>query len=370
MKTAIIFMSDSGGGHRSAAKALKEAFEILEPDKWNIHFIEVFSLLPFPLNKSGGFYRPMVSYTPWLWSFFWNLAQRAWFLNLTFGLFTPLARGAMLKLIRDYQPDLAISVHQFSNVIPVKVFREGRWKGFFATVVTDLITTPLAWFYPEVDACFVATPEAREMALKAGIPPDRIYLKGFPVSLHFCPPEDKGAVRKALNLEEKTPTLLLIGGGEGMGRIFPIALAINEASLPVQLLIVAGRNVGLRKALERVNWKIPCHIYGFVDFVHLLMQASDIVLTKAGPGTIHEALTVQVPILLIDFVPGQEKGNVDFVERNGVGTFAPSPEKTVNVLREWLENPGVLEEMKARARLLANPRASLEIVSTLLEKVH
>ncbi|MCS7285954.1 MAG: glycosyltransferase [Anaerolineae bacterium] len=370
MKSAIIFMADSGGGHRSAAEALKEAFEILEPDKWRIHFIDVFSILPFPLNKSGGSYRPLVSYTPWLWSFLWTLAQKAWFLNLAFGFFTPLVRGALLKLIKDYQPDLAISVHQFSNVLPVKIFREGGWKGFFATVVTDLITTPFAWFYPGVDACFVATSEAREMAIKAGIHPDKIYLKGFPVSLRFRPPEDKRAVRRALSLEENTPTLLLIGGGEGMGKIFPVALAINEASLSAQLLIVTGRNAGLRRALERVKWRIPCRIYGFVNFVHLLMQASDVVLTKAGPGTIYEALTVEVPILLIDFVPGQEKGNVDFVERNGIGVFASIPERAVMILREWLENPGVLEEMKAKARLLANPRASLEIVSTLLEKVH
>jgi len=367
-KKAIIFMADSGGGHRSAAQALKEAFDFLQPGEWEVHFIDVFSLLPFPFNKSGGSYRPMVTYTPWLWSFLWNLAQNRWFLDFVFGFFTPLTRNALLKLIRDYEPDLAISVHQFSNVVPVKVFRDGGWGGFFATVVTDLVTTPLAWFYPGVDACFVPTPEAREMALKAGIHPDKVYLKGFPVSLRFQPPEDKREVRKALKLEEEATTLLLMGGGEGMGKIFPVALAINEASLPVQLLIVTGRNQGLRRALERVNWKIPCRIYGFVDFVHSLMQASDVVLTKAGPGTIYEAITVGVPVLLIDFVPGQETGNVDFVVRNRLGAFAPSPEKVVAVLEEWFSAPALLDEMKAQARKLANPKASLEIVSLLLEK--
>lgn len=367
-RSVIIFMADSGGGHRSAALALKEAFETLEPRKWLIHFIDVFSLLPFPLNKSGGTYRPLVTYAPWLWSFLWQLAQRAWFLKIVFGFFTPLVRKALLRLIADYRPDIAISVHQFSNVVPVKVFREGGWNGFFATVVTDLITTPLAWFYPGVDACFVPTPEARNMALEAGVPPDKIYLKGFPVSLRFSPSEDRKAVKKALGLEEDTPVLLIMGGGEGMGKIFPVARAINDASIPAQLLIVTGRNVTLRRALEKLEWKIPCRIYGFVDFVHLLMQASDAVLTKAGPGTIYEAINVGVPILLIDFVPGQERGNVDFVERSGVGAFASSPERATTILREWLANPDVLEEMREKARALANPRASLEIVSLLLEK--
>ncbi len=367
-RSAIIFMADSGGGHRSAAVALKEAFEILEPGAWDVHFIDVFSLLPFPLNKSGGFYRPMVTYTPWLWSTLWRLAQRRWFLNFVFSFFTPLTRKPLLKLIEDYRPEIAISVHQFSNVIPVRVFRDGGWDGFFATVVTDLITTPMAWFYPGVDACFVPTPEAAEMAVRAGISPDKIHLKGFPVSPRFLPPEDKGAAKRALGLRDDMPVLLLMGGGEGMGRMFSVARAINQASLPVQLVIVTGRNAGLRRALERMDWRISCRIYGFVDFIPSLMQASDVVLTKAGPGTIYEAITVGVPLLLIDFVPGQESGNVDFVVDKGVGAFAPSPEKAVAVLREWLENPGVLEKMKDNAGKLANPRASLEIVSLILEK--
>lgn len=369
-KSVIIFMSDSGGGHRSAAVALKEAFETIEPGKWHIHFIDIFSLLPFPLNKSGGTYRPLVTYAPWLWSSLWRLAQRAWFLNIVFGFFNPLVRKALVRLITDYRPDIAISVHQFSNVIPAKVFRESGWSGFFATVVTDLITTPLAWFYPGVDACFVPTPEARDKALRAGVPPNKIYLKGFPVSFRFFPPEDRKTIKKALGLEEESPVLLLMGGGEGMGKIFPVARAINEASIPAQLLIVTGRNAALRRALEKLAWKIPCRIYGFVDFVHLLMQASDVVLTKAGPGTIYEAINVGVPILLIDFVPGQETGNVGFVERSGVGAFASSPEKAIAILREWLANPDALEEMREKTRALANPRAALEIVSLLLEKTN
>ncbi len=367
-KSAIIFMADSGGGHRSAAVALKEAFEALEPGKWRIHFIDVFSLLPFPFNKSGGSYRPMVTYTPWLWSTVWNLAQRRWFLDLVFGFFTPMVRRALLRLIEDYRPEIVISVHQFSNVVPVRVFREGGWDGFFATVVTDLVTVPLAWFCPEVDACFVSTPEARDMALRAGISPDKVHLKGFPVSLRFSPPEDKKAARRALGLRDDVPVLLIMGGGEGMGKIFPVALAINRASLPAQLVVVAGRNAGLRRALERVEWKIPYRIYGFVDFVPALMQASDVVLTKAGPGTIYEAITVGVPLLLIDFVPGQERGNVDFVVEKGLGAFASSPERATAILKEWLANPEVLEEIRENARRVANPRASLEIVSAMMEK--
>ncbi len=347
---------------------MKEAFEALEPGRWQIHFIEVFHLLPFPLNKAGGSYRFLVTYTPWLWSSGWHLAQRSWFLNFVFSFFTPLTRGALLRLVEDYWPDVAISAHHFSNVVPVRVFREIGWDGFFATVVLDLITTPLAWFYPGVDACFVPTPEAMDMAIKAGIPPHKIHLKGFPVSSRFYPPEDKKAAKRDLGLREDMPVLLLMGGGEGMGKIFPVAVALNRASLPVQLLVVTGRNKSLRKALERMDWKIPCRIYGFVDFVPLLMQASDIVLTKAGPGTIYEAINVGVPLLLIDFVPGQESGNVGFVVNNGIGTFAPTPDRAVAILESWLANPGVLEEMRDRALKLANPRASVEIVSLIIEK--
>ncbi|RLC76694.1 MAG: hypothetical protein DRI61_12820 [Chloroflexi bacterium] len=195
-------------------------------------------------------------------------------------------------------------------------------------------------------------------------------LLGFPLSQRFRPAEDKEAIRRKLGLQGGITTGLLVGGGEGMGRLFKVACAINEATLPIQLLAVAGRNRSLRNRLESLNWNIPHKVYGFVDNMDQLMQASDFIITKAGPGTICEAMAVGLPILLIDFVPGQEEGNVEFVERQGVGVFAPSPSEAVRVLKRWLSHPQEIQDIRQRAPGLVKVEASLDIVAAAVEVVY
>jgi len=312
----------------------------------------------------------MVSYTPWLWSTLWHLGESPLVRKGVELGFAPLTQSTLLGLLKRHHPQVVISVHQLSNHVPVRVFKGAGWDGTFVTVVTDLITLHPMWFNPDVDICIVPTEEARDKAIEMGVPLSKIKLLGFPISLRFSPDGDKGGIRRELGLREDVTTLLLVGGGEGMGRILEVAEAINEARLPVQLLAVAGRNKGLRRKLEALEWKLPHRIYGFVDEMHQLMKASDVILTKAGPSTICEAMAVGLPIILFDYVPGQEEGNVRFVEEHGLGTFAPRPEDAVSRLRHWLENQDELERIRRHAQKLANPQASLKIVAAITELVY
>lgn len=369
--SVLILMAETGGGHRSASIALREAFEALAPGRWEVHFIDIFSqILPFPFDRLGNLYRPMVSYTPWLWSALWHLGESS---HVRRGLelfFAPLTRSVLLGLLERYHPQVVISVHQLANHVPVRVFKQAGWDGVFATVVTDLISLHPLWLNPEVDLCIVPTEEAEERALQMGIPRSKVKLLGFPVSLRFCPEGDKRTFRRELGLREEVTTLLLVGGGEGMGRMLEVARAINEARLPVQLLAVAGWNERLRHQLESMDWEIPHRIYGFVEDMPRLMKASDVILTKAGPSTICEAMTAGLPIILFDYVPGQEEGNVRFVEGQGLGVFAPEPEEVVSTLQRWLEEPTEMEAIRSRARKLADPQASRRIVATIAELLY
>ncbi len=110
-----------------------------------------------------------------------------------------------------------------------------------------------------------------------------------------------------------------------MGPLYRIACAISDAQLPLQLVIIAGRNRGQRRKLDATPWKIPVIVNGFVTDMPDWMRASDVIITKAGPGTIMEALACGLPVLLSGFLPGQEEGNVTFVEQNQVGVLSKSP---------------------------------------------
>ena len=165
-----------------------------------------------------------------------------------------------------------------------------------------------------------------------------------------------------LGLKPDLPALLLVGGGEGMSKVFPIARAIAGARLPAQLLVVTGRNRSLRRRLESVDWEIPTTIFGFVDNMPQLMAASEVIVTKAGPATISEAIACGLPIILSGAIPYQEDRNVAYVEESGVGRLAEEPGEIANLLREWLQpgNKG-LSRMARNARRLAQPEATLEV---------
>src|SRR5207248_11628000 len=118
---------------------------------------------------------------------------------------------------------------------------------------------------------------------------------------------------------------------------------ISRAHLSVQLLVITGRNKRLYAYLQRTraNLHVPAKIFGFVQNMPEMMRASNVIITKAGPGTICEALACDLPIILSGYVPGQEEGNVDFVLKNDVGILAHDSIELVDGLRRLIK-PGAV----------------------------
>jgi 1,2-diacylglycerol 3-beta-galactosyltransferase len=186
-------------------------------------------------------------------------------------------------------------------------------------------------------------------------------------------PETTPAERKTtLGLDPALPTILLVGGGEGAGGLAQAAYALGRLSLHAQMVIVTGRNRTLHTELERdkASFSMPTTVLGFVHNMPELMRASDVVATKAGPGSISEAMACGLPIVLTGYIPGQEEGNVDYVVSNHIGVLARTPEKLTAAVRSMLV-PGsdMLAEMRANIQRLRYPRASFDIAKLILSYV-
>ena len=151
-----------------------------------------------------------------------------------------------------------------------------------------------------------------------------------------------------------------------MGPIYETARAIERQTGEFGLAVVAGRNERLKKKLERVDWKVPTKVYGFERRMPMMMQAATLLVTKAGPGTITEALNAGLPMVLYSRIPGQEEGNVDYVSEKAVGVWAPGPQATAAAVRRWLNDKEGLEEAAETCRRIARPRAAVEIAETLI----
>jgi 1,2-diacylglycerol 3-beta-galactosyltransferase len=168
------------------------------------------------------------------------------------------------------------------------------------------------------------------------------------------------------------PTVLLLGGGDGVGPLALLAERLDAAQLPCDLAIVTGRNAALAEQLRARPWRGTVHVYGFVSPLAELYRAASLVITKAGPGTIAEACAAGCPLVLWGAIPGQETGNVSLVVSHGAGVWAPTPPDVVQAVRDWTS--GAAAEMARRravegARRLGRPQAASEIAARVLALV-
>lgn len=363
-KKVLILMSDTGGGHRAAAQAISEAIHHLCPDQFEVVIEDIWiDHTRWPLNRLPNTY-------PWLsdtgarwWLLIWNVSKRRRLRHGVLRTANLLVQRKIVRLLHGLQPDIVVSVHPAMTYLAARWVERARINAPFYTVVTDMVTVHPAWVHPGVTGCIVSTPPAREQAIAHGISPEKVAVCGQPVGLKFARlAGEKQQLRQQLGMDMTRPAILIVGGGEGIGRVYDIARAVAQRVPQAQLVIVAGRNKELKQQLESVVWEIPAHIHGFVNNMPELMGAADILITKGGPGTISEAFIAGLPVIISGYIPGQEAGNVQYVLENKAGAYAVEPAEIAALVQEWLAPDNeTLPRMKQNAARLARPYASLEI---------
>jgi 1,2-diacylglycerol 3-beta-galactosyltransferase len=154
-----------------------------------------------------------------------------------------------------------------------------------------------------------------------------------------------------------------------MGPLEEIARTIAASCPGVSLVVIAGRNHSLKERLNQIQWPIPTFIYDFVREMPDFMHAADILVTKAGPGTICEALIAGLPMVLYSRLPGQEEGNVRYTVKEGAGVWAPRPELIASAICNWIEHPEERKRVAAACRRLARPQAARQIARILIDQI-
>ncbi|MBU0672279.1 MAG: glycosyltransferase [Candidatus Margulisbacteria bacterium] len=364
MKKKILYLfSDTGGGHRSAATAIINAVEHLKKGKYSQKMVDVFAECSGFLNVFAKLYGPVIKYSPQMWGrlYYWLDDEKK--LEALEKMSGPFILEELTKLIKEEKPAVIISVHPMINHLTVKAIKQSGLKIPFVVVITDPVTLHRAWIKPEVDRAIVATPEARTAAIKYGMPEEKIKVCGMPIDpKFFLKDEEKEAARKKDRLKPKLFTILLMGGGEGGGKMYDLIEALSREKLKVQLIVIAGRNkkleTNLKSKIKKFNF--PLRVYGFTDQVHELMAESDLIITKAGPGTIAEALAMGLPIIITSWLPGQEEGNVEFVVRENIGRVSKDPQRVVEIVKE-LQQPLEFAEIMKNIKRVSRPQAAVEI---------
>ncbi len=375
--TRILFLySDTGGGHRAAAQAIDRALErVAPPGRIVTDHVDAFaSCGVFPLREGVASYGTMLKVQPSPYPAIYHLTNGRTRFRVISELGMPFIRRNLRRMLAATRPDVVVSVHPLLNGFARRLISAMRLRTKLVTVITDLVTIHHSWTVAAAaDEYVVPSPEARRLCIERGIAPERVHDLGLPIRAGFFPAEGGIARAKAtVGLDPARRALLVMGGGEGGGRLKRLLSEIGPVvrALDVQLVVIAGRNAQLQRRLEEAGDELgrDARVLGFVENVADYMRAADVLLTKAGPGTIAEAAAVGLPVVLYEYISGQERGNLDYVRSRGAGVVALDDETVIATL-ERLFAPGSNEiaAMREDALASARPHAADDIARFLLE---
>lgn len=377
-KRVLILMSDTGGGHRASAQAIERSLKEQFPGKIDVDIIDIWTTYArWPFNRFVPTYR-YVAQRPILWRGFYAYGQfpPTKFFTETWSWMS--SYWSFKDAIVSRNPDMVVSVHPLCQLMPIWVVQQMnklRSKNKpsipFVTVVTDLGGAHGTWFDRRADAVFVPSDAVSRIARRNRVQKCKIVQKGLPIRPPFWSKEKgkKTAIRKTLGLMEDRKTILLMGGGDGVGGLGNIATEIakkcsKQMHEKMQVVVICGNNEKVKHKLRTQEHpeNVNVVVRGFVNNIHDYMGASDCIVTKAGPGTIAEAMTRGLPIVLSSFLPGQEAGNVPYVVQGGFGLYpGPKPRKIAASVAKLIVDDDRLQSMSEKALAAARPEATQEI---------
>ena len=366
------FFFDAGGGHRAAATALQTIAERQERP-WSVRLVNLQELL-----DAMDFFRRLTGIRS---QDCYNLLLRS---GCTLGAAQLLKvlhaairlyHSKQVRLLREFwaadPPDMVVSLIPNFNRALFEALRAVRPGAPMVTILTDLADyPPHFWIERQPQWVICGTDHAVEQARRIGVPATQIRrVSGMILRPQFHEPVtiDRVAARRRLNLDPDTPTGLVLFGGHGSGIMLDIVRRLQRIRRPLQLICVCGRNETLARRLRQLTSRFPVHVEDFTTDIPYFMASSDFLIGKPGPGSISEAVAMNLPVIVERnaWTLPQERFNTDWVRDHGFGIVIPSMKGIAGTV-EYLLEPGRLERYRQAAARIVN-RAVFEIPEILAE---
>ncbi|MEO6462157.1 MAG: glycosyltransferase [Candidatus Eisenbacteria bacterium] len=367
----LILHAAAGAGHRRAAEALEQSFNEIAPGGHaRAHDTLHFGSRLFRRGYTPT-YNTLVGRAPRVWGLLYKGLE-----NPRIHRGTAPVRHALDRInVRDLvtfidreRPTAVVCTH----FLPLEALAPRRRRGLLACplscVITDFTAHPF-WAIDGIDATYVATGAVREELAGWGVAWERIHVTGIPIDRRFAGgPLPAAEARTHLQIDPARPTVLLMGGGNGVGPLANLAERLLGLAGQPQLLVVCGRNARLRMRMRAISDSAPGRLraFGFTDQVPALLSAADVIVTKAGGLTCSESLAMGSPMVVFRPTPGQEERNSIALSEAGAAIRARSFEQVVSLVDRILAHPALHESMRQAALRLARPQAARDIARHVL----
>ena len=373
MKKVIIFYASYGGGHLSAARSIKEYIET-NYNNIEIQLIDCMYYVNKLFDKvTTTAYAEMAKKIPQTWGKVYWHAQRGPIAQIS-TTSNKLLSKKLNKLLQDFNPELIISTHPFASTMCAYLKKQGKLNSKIATVLTDYAPHEQWLVFNEyVDYYFVSHEEMKKQLQEEGIPKEKIYATGIPLSNKFLLKYDKSQILQNFGLSPNKKTVLFFGGGEyGLGKTQTLKIfkSFIECHENIQLVAISGKNPKMKESFKNLvndlGKQDSVKILEYTDKVPQLMSISDLVVTKPGGLTTTESLASGLPIVVINPIPGQEEENAAYLEKNKVAIWIKKGDNVEEILNKLFSNPDKMQEMKIRARLISKKNSTRDICKILL----
>ena len=373
MKKILIFYASYGGGHLSAANSIKQYIDDNFSD-CETKLIDCMLYVNKPINRiTTTAYKEMVKKFPWAWGEVYSHSQKGPIAHISSTANNLLAKK-LLKLLKEYNPDIVISTHPFGSQMVSYLKRKALIECSLSTIITDFAPHE-QWLVgkEQVDYFFVSHEKMREKIINSNIPENKVFSTGIPLSNKFLMHYNKVSVMKSFGLNPNKPVILFFGGGEfGLGREQTIKIfkSFIQHINNNQIVAIAGKNEKLKEAFSSIVHSLQVEdvvkVLPYTNQVPELMSISDLVVTKPGGLTTTESLASGLPIIAINPIPGQEEENAKFLENAGVAIWLKKHNDYDEIIKNLLSDRDKLHKMKVNTKLLAKKNSTRDICNIIL----
>ncbi len=372
MNNRVLFLYlTKHSGHYAAATAIEQALHQLNPHVETMLLDSFSHANPILSKVTLKAYLAVLKTAPEIWEYMYDNPE---FKERTAKIRELLNRGNSKKLqslLSSFAPQAVVCTQGFACGVMASWKRAtGNRSLRLVGVLTDFVAHRY-WADPDVDLYIVPTEALRESLVGQGVSPERIKVTGIPIGEKFRAPVDRAVALKKLGLKPDFPKVLLMGGSLGLGPIKSVIRKLDKLPQPFDIITITGQNERLQESLLRKGPRLRHRtlILGFAGNVQELMDLAEMVVTKPGGITTAEALVKQLPMIIINPIPGQEAKNTEFLLSRSVAVEAEDANDVMLFVDEFFRNPGKLRAMREAAQRLGRPHAAEEAARAIMEMI-
>ncbi len=372
VRRVLVLSVSAGAGHVRAAQAIvahaNADFGLLD-----VRHVDMMTLVPGWFRKIySDLYMKLASGLPEAWGWLYRKTDREHGGSLpqrARRLLQRLCARRLFRLVADFAPDAIVCTH----FLPAEVLGTAVTKHEIDVPVWVQVTDfdlHQMWVHEGISGYFVANEELAWRLQALGVPTGRVIVSGIPVMPGFVHRPDRSSAAARFSLDASKTTVLMMGGGSGLGMDATLVRRLLELQPNMQLIVMAGRNRALLATLTAMVEEFPSQLraIGYTDEVPALMACADLAITKPGGLSTSECLVAGLPMLLVNPIPGQEERNAAWLMQEGVALRADDPVTLQFRLSRLLQDRASLERMRARALTLAAPRAAHELLQRVVRR--